>query len=284
MNQIEEYVEVKQYINLLEDAYDLALGMLPDIIKATLIFFIGLWAVRFINRIVHRFFEKKDYDLTLESFLQSFISLSLKGILFVLVITQLGVKSSSLVAVVGAAGLAIGLALQGSLANFAGGVLILIFKPFKVGDFIEAQGVTGTVKEISIFTTKLNTFGNQAAIIPNGHLSNHTIVNYNTEATRRDSITVGISYSSNIKTAKALLLKICHEHTDILKDPKPSVYVANLADSAVELSLRFWAKNEDFWEAHFYVIETLKVEFDKAGIEIPFPQRVLHTQNEKTIS
>jgi small conductance mechanosensitive channel len=250
-------------------------------LKAGLIFIIGLWVVRFINRMVHRFFLKKDYDLTLESFLQSFINISLKGILFVLVITQLGVKSSSLVAVVGAAGLAIGLALQGSLANFAGGVLILIFKPFKVGDWIEAQGVSGTVKDISIFTTKINTFGNQAAIIPNGNLSNHTIVNYNIEETRRDKITVGISYNSNIKDAKDILLRICDTHQGILKDPAPVVYVGNLADSAVELSLRFWAKNEDFWDAHFHVMETLKIEFDAAGIEIPFPQRVIHTLGNK---
>jgi small conductance mechanosensitive channel len=281
MNQIEEYVEVKQYVKLLEEAYNMALEMLPNLIKAGLIFFIGLWVVRFINRMVHRFFEKKDYDLTLESFLQSFINISLKGILFVLVITQLGVKSSSLVAVVGAAGLAIGLALQGSLANFAGGVLILIFKPFKVGDWIEAQGVSGTVKDISIFTTKINTFGNQAAIIPNGNLSNHTIVNYNIEETRRDKITVGISYNSNIKDAKDILLRICALHQGILKDPEPVVYVGNLADSAVELSLRFWAKNEDFWDAHFHVMETLKIEFDAAGIEIPFPQRVIHTVGNK---
>ena len=281
MNQIEEYVEVKQYVKLLEEAYNMALEMLPNLIKAGLIFFIGLWVVRFINRMVHRFFEKKDYDLTLESFLQSFINISLKGILFVLVITQLGVKSSSLVAVVGAAGLAIGLALQGSLANFAGGVLILIFKPFKVGDWIEAQGVSGTVKDISIFTTKINTFGNQAAIIPNGNLSNHTIVNYNIEETRRDKITVGISYNSNIKDAKDILLRICALHQGILKDPAPVVYVGNLADSAVELSLRFWAKNEDFWDAHFHVMETLKIEFDAAGIEIPFPQRVIHTAGNK---
>lgn len=281
MNQIEEYVEVKQYVKLLEEAYAMALDMLPSLLKAGLIFFIGLWVVRFINRMVHRFFLKKDYDLTLERFLQSFINISLKGILFVLVITQLGVKSSSLVAIVGAAGLAIGLALQGSLANFAGGVLILIFKPFKVGDWIEAQGVSGTVKDISIFTTKINTFGNQAAIIPNGNLSNHTIVNYNIEETRRDKITVGISYNSNIKDAKDILLRICEAHEGILKEPAPVVYVGNLADSAVELSLRFWANNEDFWDAHFHVMETLKIEFDAAGIEIPFPQRVIHTLGNK---
>ena len=196
--------------------------------------------------------------------------------LFVIVITQLGVQSSSLVAIIGAAGLAIGLALQGSLANFAGGVLLLLFKPFKVGDFISAQGVDGTVREISIFTTKISTFGNQIAIVPNGQLSNNNIINYNAQNTRRDKIAVGIGYSSNIKLAKEILLEICSENENILKDPAPEVYVAELGDSSVNLSLRFWAENDVFWAAHFHVMEELKNRFDAAGIEIPFPQRVIH--------
>ncbi|SFW45649.1 small conductance mechanosensitive channel [Cellulophaga fucicola] len=249
---------------------------LPDLIAAALILIIGLWVTKFINKMVTKFFQVKEYDPTLESFLQSFIKIALKVVLFVLVITQLGVQSSSLVAIIGAAGLAIGLALQGSLANFAGGVLILLFKPFKVGDFITAQGVDGTVKEISIFTTKLTTFGNQVAIIPNGQLSNNNIVNYNIEKTRRDKITVGIGYGSNIKVAKDILLQICNEKETILKDPMPEVYVGELGDSSVNLSLRFWAKNEDFWAAHFYVLEELKLRFDDNDIEIPFPQRVMH--------
>ncbi len=268
--------EISNYQEYLDKAIAIIWEVLPNLITATIIFVVGLWVVRFINRMVHRFFQKKDYDLALESFLQSFISLALKALLFVLVITQLGVKSSSLVAIVGAAGLAVGLALQGSLANFAGGVLILIFKPFKIGDFISAQGVDGTVKEITIFTTKLNTFGNQVAILPNGQLSNNNIINYNSESTRRDKIDVGIGYGSNIKEAKDILLQICTEKSNILKEPAPEVYVGELADSSVNLTLRFWAKNEDFWNAHFYVIEETKHRFDAAGIEIPFPQRVVY--------
>jgi small conductance mechanosensitive channel len=246
---------------------------------AIIILVVGLWVVRIINRLVRKFFEKKDYDLALETFLQSFISAALKVLLFVLVVTQLGVKSSSLVAMIGAAGLAIGLALQGSLSNFAGGVLILLFKPFKVGDFISAQGVDGTVKEISIFTTKLNTFGNQLAIIPNGELSNNTIINYNAEEIRRDKIDVGIGYGSNIKQAKEILLQICADNENILREPVPEVYVGELGDSSVNLTLRFWARNENFWASHFYVIEELKQRFDEADIEIPFPQRVLHQKS-----
>lgn len=270
---MEEFTNYQEHL-------DYAIGwiweVLPSMVMAVIILFAGLWIIRLINRLVRKFFLRKDYDLALESFLQSFINIALKILLFVLVITQLGVQSSSLVAMIGAAGLAIGLALQGSLANFAGGILILLFKPFKVGDFISAQGVDGTVKEITIFTTKLNTFGNQIAIVPNGQLSNNTIINYNAESTRRDKIDVGIGYGSNIKQAKDILLQICSENDKILTEPMPEVYVGELADSSVNLTLRFWALNENFWAAHFFVMEELKSRFDAANIEIPFPQRVLH--------
>ncbi len=272
-NTMEELQKYQEYI---DKGIDWAIGILPNLILVIIILFVGLWVISFINRLVRKFFDKKDYDETLETFLQSFISIALKAILAVLVVTQLGVKTSSLVAIIGAAGLAIGLALQGSLANFAGGVLILIFKPFKVGDWISAQGVDGSVKEISIFNTKLTTFGNQIAIIPNGQLSNGNIVNYNMEDTRRGKFDVGIGYGSNIKQAKEILLQLCAENQDILKEPVPEVYVGALGDSSVDLTLRFWAKNEVFWPAHFYVIEQAKLRFDEAGIEIPFPQRVVH--------
>ena len=249
---------------------------LPNLIMAIILLLVGTYLIRFINRMVRKFFKTKDYDPSLETFAQSLISIGLKIVLFVLVITQLGVQSSSLVAIIGAAGLAIGLALQGSLSNFAGGVLILLFKPFKIGDFISAQGVDGTVKEISIFTTKVKTFGNQLAIIPNGQLSNNNIINYNAEDTRRDKIDVGIGYGSNIKKAKDIMLSICEENDAILKNPKPEVYVGELADSSVNLTLRFWANNDVFWAAHFHVLEEIKHRFDAEGIEIPFPQRVVH--------
>lgn len=268
--------ELENYQEYVDKAVEWALAILPSLVLAIILFFVGLWVIGFVNKFIRRFFDKKEYDETLESFLQSFISITLKFLLFVLVVTQLGVKTSSLVAVVGAAGLAVGLALQGSLANFAGGVLILIFKPFKVGDWISAQGVDGTVKEISIFNTKLSTFGNQIAIIPNGQLSNGNIVNYNMENTRRDKIDVGIGYGSNIKEAKEILLKICADNPDINTEPAPEVYVGELADSSVNLTLRFWANNDVFWSAHFYVMEETKLRFDAAGIEIPFPQTVMH--------
>lgn len=271
--------EITNYQEHIDNAIDWIWTIFPNILMAVFILVVGLWIIRIINRLVRKFFLYKDYDLALESFLESFISIGLKVLLFVLVVTQLGVKSSSLVAMIGAAGLAIGLALQGSLSNFAGGVLILLFKPFKVGDWISAQGAEGTVKEITIFTTKLNTFGNQVAIIPNGQLSNNKIINYNGEKDRRDKIDVGIAYGANIKQAKEILLQICADYEAILKDPQPEVYVGELGDSSVVLSLRFWATNDDFWAAHFHVMEELKYRFDEAGIEIPFPQLDIHKKN-----
>lgn len=276
--------ELSDYQEHLDKAIDWAWLTLPglaiNLITALLILFIGLYIIRFLNKMIRKFFEKKDYDLALESFLQSFISIALKILLFVLVITQLGVQSSSLIAIIGAAGLAIGLALQGSLSNFAGGVLLLLFKPFKVGDFISAQGVDGSVKEITIFYTELTTFGNQVAIIPNGKLSNDNIINYNALAARRDNVKVGIGYGSNIKVAKDILLQICADNEAISKEPVPEVYVDGLGDSSVNLTLRFWADTSLFWPAHFYVIEETKSRFDAAGIEIPFPQRDMHMKGQ----
>ncbi|MGY3791856.1 mechanosensitive ion channel family protein [uncultured Aquimarina sp.] len=245
----------------------------PSLLSAIVIFFIGIWVINLFSKGLKKFFQKRDYDETLERFLYDLINLGLKVLLIILVITQLGVQTSSLVAILGAAGLAVGLALQGSLANFAGGVLILFFKPFKIGDFIEAQGTSGTVKEITIFTTKLNTFGNQLVIIPNGKLSNDNITNYSAENKRRNKIDIGISYSSNIKQAKDILLELVNEQEAVIKDPLPEVVVSSLGDSSVSLSIRYWASNEDFWAIHFYTMEQAKKRLEENGISIPFPQR-----------
>lgn len=272
--------EINNYGTYVERALDWLWNIIPNLITAAIILLVGLWVIKMINKLVSRFFDRKDYDPALESFLQSFIKIALKVLLAVLVVTQLGVKTSSLIAMVGAAGLAIGLALQGSLANFAGGVLILLFKPFRVGDWISAQGVDGAVKEITIFNTKLTTFGNQIAIIPNGQLANGNIVNFNAEPIRRENYIVGIGYGSDIKKAKDILLEICDDDARILTDPAPEVYVNSLGDSSVDLTLRFWARNEEFWPARFNLIEQSKIRFDAADIEIPFPQRVVHTSDD----
>lgn len=251
---------------------------LPNIAIAILLLVIGLWVIRVINRVVRKFFAKQNYDVTLEKFIASLINWGLKIVLFVLVVTKLGVESASLVAIIGAAGLAIGLALQGSLSNFAGGVLILLLKPFKVGDFIAAQGLEGTVKDISIFNTRLNTFGNQLAIIPNGKLSNDTIVNYTEEGLRRENITFGIGYDANIKEAKEILLSLVNEQETVLQleGKEPMVVVASLGDSAVNLSVRYWASIDDFWNLRWHILEEGKARLEANGVVIPFPQRDVH--------
>lgn len=267
----------QEYVNALKE---ILWTYVPKVISAALIFIIGWWLIKMINRLVKKYFDSANYDETLERFVEDIINWGLKIALFVTVVTQLGVQSSSLIAMLGAAGLAIGLALQGSLANFAGGVLILAFKPFKIGDFIEAQGEMGTVKEISIFTTKLLTSGNQLAILPNAKLSNDTIKNFNAEPIRKNVMTIGISYDSDIKLAKDILLKLIEEQELILDEPSPQVVVANLGDSSVDLSLRFWAKNEDYWAINFYTLEEAKTRLEAQGISIPFPMREVHVFNK----
>ena len=271
---IKNYEEhVKELINLLWEIF-------PNIVSALILGFVGWWVIKLINIGVAKFFERKDYDRTLETFLEDFINNGLKVLLFVMVITQVGVETSSLIAMLGAAGLALGLALQGSLSNFAGGILILIFKPFKVGDFISAQGSEGTVKQITVFNTKLVTFGNQEVIIPNGNLSNDKITNYSSEGVRRENLVIGISYSSSIQKAKDLILDLCAADENIMTEEgkEAMVVVTELADSSVNLSVRYWTTTETFWPTKFKMIENIKAAFDREGIEIPFPHRVMVTQ------
>jgi len=276
----------EDYQRYMDQIVEKVIDFLPGLIGAVITLFVGLWLIKMINKLVHKFFDNKEYDITLEKFIEDLINWSLKIILFVLVITQLGVASTSLVAIIGAAGLAIGLALQGSLANFAGGVLILLLKPFKVGDFISAQGVEGTVKEISIFNTRMTTFGNQLAVIPNGKLSNDNIINYSAEGIRREAMTWGISYDCNIKLAKEILLELVNEQENVLHDPhpEPMVVVAELADSSVNLSLRYWATNDNFWALRWFILEEGKKRLEDKGIVIPFPQRDVHFYKEEIAS
>lgn len=251
----------------------------PKVIMALLIWIIGFWFIRRLTKGFSLVMTKRNYDPGLKHFLVSLVSWALKIMVIIAILGTLGVQTTSFAALIAAAGLAIGLALQGSLSNFAGGILLLLFKPFKVGDWIEAQGVSGSVKKIDIFTTTLNTFGNQLAIIPNGKLSNENIINYHGENTRREDIKVGISYNSNIKKVKQVLLDIAHADDRIIKMPAPEVYVNALEDSSVNLTLRYWATNENFWNVHFYLIEEIKLRFDAEGIEIPYPQLDIHKKD-----
>ncbi|WP_276975022.1 mechanosensitive ion channel domain-containing protein [Flavobacterium filum] len=275
MNEIE-----KESINYLQKYWDYAITVLmeysPRLISALLIFLIGWYAIKIIKRVVTKIMIKREMEPTLSKFLADILIWTLKILLFVTVISRLGVENSSFVAIIGAAGLAVGLSLQGSLSNFAGGVLIIMFKPFKVGDFIEAQGVSGTVKQIQIFVTQLSTVDNQTIFVPNGSLSNNNIINYTYATTRRADLTIGISYSSNIKKAKELALEVMNNHPMVLKDPEPMVLVRELADSSINLAVRPWAKTEDFFVMRSDILEQIKLKFDENNIVIPFPQRDIH--------
>jgi small conductance mechanosensitive channel len=244
------------------------------VIAALAILIIGLFVIKMIVRISRKIMRKRGVDDTLQKFLGDLLGWTLKILLFVIVASQLGIETTSFAAIIGAAGLAIGLALQGSLSNFAGGVLIMIFKPYRIGDLIEAQGVLGVVKEIQIFTTHLNTPDNKLAIVPNGSLSNGNIINYTTEGRIRIDHVIGVSYDADIKQTKDVLMKILTSHPKVLKEPAPTVNVAELADSSVNFATRPWAKPEDYWDVYFDVLEQAKIELDAAGIEIPYPHSV----------
>ncbi|WP_396177461.1 mechanosensitive ion channel family protein [Flavobacterium sp.] len=243
----------------------------PSLILALLLLFIGLYAIRIINRLVRRIMIKREYELTLSNFLADILLWTMRIVLFVAVIGQLGIGTSSFVAILGAMGLAIGLSLQGSLSNFAGGMLIIMFKPFRVGDFIEAQGVSGTVAEIQIFVTKMMSSNNQIIFVPNGALSNNNIVNYSMAGTRRANITFTVSYDTDLSKVKEICKTILENDARILKDPSPEIAVTGLVDNGVTMAVRPWAANADFWNMYSDVLEKMKFDLYQAGVEIqPF--------------
>lgn len=266
----------------IERGYELLLIFGPKIIAALLIWIIGSWLSRLIVKGIKKAMEKRDYDISIQNFLLNIVYWGLKVLLIIIVLSTVGIESTSFVAVLASAGLAVGLALQGSLSNFAGGVLILILKPFKVGDFISAQGVDGTVKSISIFNTKLLTFGNQLAILPNGKLSNENIINYSSEGLRRESLTFRISYACDIKLAKEILLNLVNAQPQVIQErgKQPVVVVTELAELSVNLSLQYWAKNEDFWALHWLVIEEGKALLEAQNINL-YPQHAVVLSQEK---
>jgi small conductance mechanosensitive channel len=240
----------------------------PKLISAFLILFAGLYTIRLINRFIRSMMIKKDLDPTLTKFLSDILLWVLRVLLFITFISNLGIETSSFVAILGAMGLAVGLSLQGSLSNFAGGMLIILFKPFKVGHTIEAQGVVGTVSEIQIFVTKLINANNQTIFVPNGSLSNGTIINYSLQGFRRADLTIAISYDTDIKKAKDIITAVLNNNPKILKTPIAEVSVKNLTDNAIQLAVRPWANNEDFGAVFSDTLESCKLAFDAAGIVV----------------
>ncbi|WP_196889740.1 mechanosensitive ion channel family protein [Aureivirga sp. CE67] len=252
---------------------------IPKVAYAVIIFIVGIILIKIIRNVFKKIMHRTKTSETLQKFLGDLLNWTLKALLFIMVVEKLGVPTSSFLAILGTAGLAIGLALKGSLSNFAGGVMLMIFKPFKVGEVIEAQGYTGKVKEIDIFVTKLLTPDNKLVIIPNGALSNGNIVNYSAEGTRRIDFTFGISYDADIKQAKDILLNIVNSNDKVLKDHATEALVNELADNSVNIFVRCWVNGADYFDVYFDTMEKAKYALDKAEIGIPYPQRDLHIYN-----
>ncbi len=256
---------IQEYLNqLMKLVYDYS----PKLITALIVLVFGIYLIRFTNRLIRKIMFKRGVEPTIASFLGDFLHWSMRFLLFVTFISKLGIETSSFVAILGAISLAVGLSLQGSLSNFAGGVLIILFKPFKVGDTIEAQGVFGAVSKIQIFVTKVVTANNQTIFIPNGILSNGVITNFSLDHTRRANINITISYETNIKKAKEIIMEVLENNTKILKSPAAIIAVNNLSDSHIHLTLQPWSKSEDFNKMCSDVLEECKDAFDKAGIAI----------------
>ena len=262
-------------------AIDFIMNYGPKLVGAIIVLIIGLWIIRLLTRGVDRVMVKSNVDDSLRPFMKSLVSTLLKVMLVISIMGMLGIEMTSFIAILGAAGLAVGMALSGTLQNFAGGVMILIFKPFKVGDYIEAQGYAGVVKGIQIFVTILTTPDNKTIIIPNGGLSNGSVINYSTQDTRRVDWTFGVSYGSDIEHVRKVINGLIEADERIMKDPAPLVKVSALADSSVNFAVRGWVDPADYWDVFFAMNENIYTTFNKEGIGIPFPQMDVHVNNLK---
>lgn len=267
-------LNIDQLIKLSEAWLPLLLNYAGKLTLAVVTLLVGWWLINTLTHKVGRLLNQRNVDPALHTFVRNLASMGLKVLLIISVASMIGVETTSFIAMIGAAGLAIGLALQGSLANFAGGVLIMLFRPFHIGDWIEAQGVSGSVDSIQIFHTVLKTADNKVVVVPNGSLSNGHITNYSREPKRRIDIAVGISYSSDIKLARKVLLQVA-EDPRVLRDVEPLVVVTSLGESAVNLTLRIWVASEHYWPVTFAFTEQAKEQLTEAGVEIPFLQRVM---------
>ena len=246
------------------------------VLAAIVIFIVGRWVAKAIRGLVKRMMRKAKMDETLLKFVGNLVYIALLAFIIIAALSQLGIQTTSFIAVLGAAGLAIGLALQGSLANFAAGFLMIVFRPFRVGDYIEGAGVAGTVEEIQIFTTTLATPDNKTVIIPNASLTGDNIVNWTVKGTRRVDMVMGIGYDDDIDKAKQIMADILAEDERILKDPAPQIAMIELADSSVNLVVRPWVNATDYWGVYMSTTEKIKKAFDTSGINIPYPQRDVH--------
>ena len=276
-----EEVNLNQVNRYAEKAMDMAVEYGPKLLLAILTLIIGLWIIKGLTRGVLKVMEKRDLDPSLNTFIVSLFSNLLKVLLGISVAGMVGIEMTSFIAILGAAGLAVGMALSGTLQNFAGGVMLLIFKPYKVGDFVEMQGYAGSVKEIQIFQTILLTPDNVTIFIPNSPISTGALKNYTAQDTRRVDFTFGIGYDDDIDQAKSVLMRLIEADSRIFKDPAPFVGVIEHGDSSVNLVVRVWANTTDYWDIFFAMMENVKKEFDTEKISIPYPQRDVHLFQEQ---
>ncbi len=251
----------------------------PKFVGGIVLLIVGLWFIKILATAIGKIMVKRNVNPSLTTFLRSFISGLLKVLLAIAVMDMIGIAMTSFIAILGAAGLAIGMALSGTLKNFAGGVVLLLLKPFKVGDFIESQGFSGTVTEIEIFHTILKTPDNKTIIIPNGPLSTGSVINYSTESTRRIDFTFSIGYGDDIDKARNVLQSLIDKEERILKEPEPQIVVSELADSSVNFAVKTWVNSVDYWPVKYLMTENVKKTFDQENISIPFPQRDIHVYN-----
>ncbi len=260
---------------------DYAMPWAIKVVMALAIFVIGRWVVKLIVKLVKKLLNRSEMDEMLINFVASIVNAILLLFVIIAALDQLGVDTTSLVALIGAAGLAIGLALQGSMQNFAAGVMILVFKPFKSGDFIEAAGVVGVVETVNIFSTTMRTGDNKEVIVPNGAIYSGAITNYSARDTRRVDMVFGIGYDDDIRQAKQILEKLVAEDERILKDPAPVIALSELADSSVNFVVRPWVNSADYWAVMWDMNESVKLAFDDAGISIPYPQMDIHMHKQE---
>ena len=249
------------------------------ILAAVVIFIIGRWICGWLTTLFAKALERSNMEATIVKFLKNIVYYALLIAVIIAALNQLGINTTSLLTVLGAAGLAIGLALKDSLSNFSSGVMLILFRPFKLGDFVKAGGVSGTVKEITIFNTEMATPDNQKVIVPNSAIMGNVITNVTANSTRRIDLVMGIAYGDSILKAKEVLQRILSEESRLLKDPAPTIAVSELADSSVNIVVRPWVKTEDYWTVRFELTEKMKLEFDAEGLNIPFPQRDVHLYN-----
>ena len=246
------------------------------VVAAILILIVGRWIAKLVQRITGRILEKRSVDPMITSFVDNLVYITLLVFIVIAALAQLGIQTTSFIAVIGAAGLAIGLALQGSLSNFAAGFLILIFRPFKAGDYVEAAGVAGSVEKIQVFTTQLSTPNNITVIVPNSKIMGDTITNYSAKDKRRADFVFGVSYRDDIDKVRSIIREEIDRDRRILRDPPPAILVGSLGDSSVNFTVRAWTNSTDYWGVYFDTIEAVKKRFDAEGVTIPFPQQDVH--------